>query len=166
VLTVAAIAEELHMSDNGRRLRIVQRASAIYDLIAIGPLALPGVAGAELAQLERAAMVCSLPGDLPHFAPTHLFFANVFGIFTVVWSVLRLARTEPVYGLCDSVLRYAFAATMLLYVFAHGVTYLLLAFAFLELIWGSLQAIAYARWRGKLVQATPVVDSLRARGQV
>ncbi len=130
-----------------RRLRRIQRASAIYDLIAVTPFALPGVAAWEIAQLHETAMKLSIPGDFPAFSPTHLFFANVFGIFTITWSVLRLRNTNPEYGLYDAILRFAFASTMLLYVAAYHVTQVLLLFVAFELLWGSLQLFAYINRR-------------------
>ncbi len=126
-----------------RRLRGVQRASAIYDLIAITPFALPGVAAWEIGQLHAVATQLGIPGDFPAFLPTHLFFANVFGIFTITWSVLRLRDTAPKYALYDVILRFAFASTMLAYVLVYDVTRVLLLFVAFELLWGGLQLFAY-----------------------
>lgn len=126
-----------------RRLRVLQRASAIYDLIAVTPFALPGVAAWEIAQLHETAVKLSIPGDFPAFSPTHLFFANVFGIFTITWSILRLRNPEPRYAFYDVVLRFAFASTMLFYVFEYNVTRILLLFVVFEVLWGGLQCFAY-----------------------
>lgn len=130
-----------------RLLRTSQRASAVYDLVAVTPFALPGVARWQLGQLRHTAATLSLSGDLPEFAPAHLFFVNVFGIFVVVWSILRLKRTEPVFALCDAILRFSFAATMLFYALAENATHILLVFAAFEVFWGTFQGVAYARWR-------------------
>jgi hypothetical protein len=130
-----------------RRLRLLQRASAIYDLIAVTPFALPGVAGWEIAQLHETAVRFSISGAFPAFSPTHLFFANVFGIFTITWSVLRLRNTEPRYAFYDVVLRFAFASTMLFYVVAYDVTRILLLFAGFEVFWGGLQCFGYVNRR-------------------
>ena len=128
-----------------RRLRRIQRASAIYDLIAVTPFALPGVAAWEVAQLHETAVKLGIRGEFPAFAPTHLFFANVFGIFTIVWSVLRLRSTEPRFALYDAILRFAFATTMCIYMIGYDVTRILLVFVAFELLWGSLQWFAYSR---------------------
>lgn len=130
-----------------RRLRGLQRASAIYDLIAVTPFALPGIVAWEIAQLHETAVKLSIAGDFPAFSPAHLFFANVFGIFTIAWSVLRLRHPEPRFALYDVVLRFAFASTMLFYVFEHNVTRILLLFVAFEVLWGGLQCFAYINRR-------------------
>jgi hypothetical protein len=130
-----------------RRLRTIQRASAIYDLIAVTPFALPGVAAWEIARLHETAVRFSIHGAFPAFSPTHLFFANVFGIFTVTWSVLRLRNTQPQYAFYDVILRCAFASTMLFYVVAYDVTRILLLFVVFEVLWGGLQLFAYVNRR-------------------
>ncbi len=136
------------MSTPERRLRAVQRASAIYDLIAVTPFAIPGVAAWQISRLHAIATQLGSPGDFPAFQPTHLLFANLFGIFTIVWSVLRLRNPEPTYALCDAILRFAFATTLLVYVVAYHVTCVLLLFVGFELLWGGLQFVAYAGRRG------------------
>lgn len=128
-----------------RRLRRLQRASAIYDLIAVTPFAIPGVAGWEVGQLHETAVKLGIPGQFPAFAPTHLFFANLFGIFTIVWSVLRLRSPEPRFALYDVILRFAFASTMCIYMIGYDVTRVLLLFVVFEVLWGSLQGFAYTR---------------------
>jgi hypothetical protein len=130
-----------------RRLRALQRASAIYDLVAVTPFALPGVAAWEIARLHETALHLGISGDFPAFSPTHLFFANVFGIFAITWSVLRLRNPEPQYAFYDVVLRFAFASTMLLYVVAYDVTRILLLFVAFELVWGGLQLFGYVNRR-------------------
>lgn len=142
-----------------RRLRGFQRASAIYDLVAITPFALPGMAAWEIGQLHETAIRFSIPGQLPAFEPTHLFFANIFGMFTIAWSVLRLRNPDPTYAAYDVALRFAFASTMLFYVLAYGVTHILLLFVAFELFWGALQWVGYVRRRQVVrhVSAAPAV---------
>jgi hypothetical protein len=132
-------------SSPARRLRTAQRASAVYDLLAVSPFAFPGLAAWEMTQLSRVASTLGLPGDFPGFAAGHLFFVNLFGVFVVVWSLLRLVRTDPVYALCDVVLRFAFVATILFYVIVHDLSRLLLMFAGLEVLWGAMQWGAYVQ---------------------
>lgn len=133
------------MTPADRRLRTAQRASAIYDLIAVTPFAVPGVAAWQVERLHETAVRFSIPGDFPTFLPAHLFFASVFGIFTVTWSILRLRNTEPRYAVYDVILRFSFASTMLVYILAYDVTRVLLVFVGFELFWGALQLFTYAR---------------------
>jgi hypothetical protein len=72
--------------------RKLVRTSAIYDLLASAAFATPW--SFHLVQQTLGAI-----SPLPEFQPLHVFFVNLLGSIVVVWSLLRIWRPEPIYGL-------------------------------------------------------------------
>jgi hypothetical protein len=89
----------------------IVRASAWYDVLLTLPFATPwsfALAHAQLSALNRW-----LGGDaLPTFTPFHVLFACLMGSVVLVWSVLRLHRTELRLGRYDGAGRFLFALWM------------------------------------------------------
>ncbi len=125
----------------------MQAASAVYDLFAAGVYAVP-----ILAAWHFRVNVASIhewtgaTGQLAAFEPLHMLFVNMFGWFTIVWSVLRIAwREKPTLVLCDVALRLYFAALMLGYISFAGISAVLYAFVVSEIAWSTALIWVYAR---------------------
>lgn len=127
-----------------KKLEKVQVASAIYDYFAAGILAFPLIASWYLGTiLHGTHEMLGASGSYPGFDYFHLLFVNLFGGFAIMWSTLRIIKREPVMGLCDGLLRSYYAAMMLLYVAYWGITFILIAFIFIEIFWGAWQLYLY-----------------------
>ncbi len=116
-------------------LRLV-RASALYDLLVTAAFTTPW----------SFAIVHTLLGTispLPPFEPTHVLIANLLGSIVVVWSVLRLVRAEPIFGLYDAVARGLFLTWQLYYLVAMQGAPVVWAFAVFEGAFGVAQAYGY-----------------------
>jgi hypothetical protein len=91
-------------------LRLV-RASAFYDLVVTGALAMPWTfpfVHGLMSSLNEALG----GGPLPDFAPFHLFIAGLLGGIVVVWSLLRLRAPSLLLGRHDGVARFLFSSWM------------------------------------------------------
>jgi hypothetical protein len=89
----------------------IVRASAWYDLLLTLPFATPW--SFALAHVQLSAVNRWLGGDaLPSFTPFHVLFACLMGSVVLVWSVLRLHRTELRLGRYDGAARFLFALWM------------------------------------------------------
>ena len=87
------------------------RASAAYDLLLTAPFATPWTFA--LAHTQLSALNIRLGGTaLPDFTPFHVLFACLMGSVVLVWSVLRLRRTEAILGRYDGIGRFLFALWM------------------------------------------------------
>lgn len=139
----------------------IVRWSAIYDLIVTAPFALPGLSGLSIAAFAAAHEALELPGYVPPFLGPHLLFVNLLGCIVVVWSLLRLLRTEAAYGFYDAIARFLFAAWQLYYLLSGQITPLLWFFFFPELVFGVVQAYGYylvrEREKLRLAKWVPVV---------
>lgn len=122
-------------------LKIV-RASAWYDLLLTAPFATPWTFAflhARLSVINQA-----LGGSaLPAFSPFHIFFACLMGSVVLTWSVLRLRRTEAVFGRYDGVTRFLFASWMGWTLAMTGAP-LLWLFVLPEFAWGVVQWLPVA----------------------
>lgn len=130
--------------------RRLVRLSAWYDLVVTAGFATPWT----YALLHRAldALAGTLgAGALPPADPTQVLYANLMGSVVVVWSLLRLTRTQPVHGLFDSAARVLFAAWEC-YAALHGATGLLWLFLAAEAAFGLAQLAPWLR-RGSLEAA-------------
>jgi hypothetical protein len=117
-------------------LKIV-RASAWYDLLLTAPFATPWTFALVHAQLS--AINQALGGSaLPAFTPFHLLFACLMGSMVLVWSVLRLRRTEARLGRYDGIARFLFALWMGWTLLVTGAP-LLWLFVVPEFAWGVAQ---------------------------
>ena len=112
------------------------RASALYDLIVTAGFVTPWT-----FRIVHAALGALSP--LPSFEPVHVLIANLLGSIVVVWSVLRLVRTDPVYGLFDSFARALFLTWQLYYLLAMQGAPVVWAFAVFEAAFGVTQAYGY-----------------------
>jgi hypothetical protein len=147
-------------------LKIV-RASAWYDLLLTAPFATPWTL--NLAHARLSAINQWLGGSaLPAFAPFHVLFACLMGSVVLVWSVLRLRRTEVLLGRYDGATRFLFALWMGWTLAATGAP-LLWLFVLPEFAWGVVQWLPVAPQaaqdcsstvRAPLTSAAPMRSSL------
>lgn len=126
-----------------RRYRKIVWASALYDWVVTAPFAFPVLVNWQLSMMTRLHQSLGLAGEIPAFAPLHLFFVNLMGSIILVWSTLRLVQPDPIFGLYDGVGRVLFSAWMLYYLTVWGVTGLLWFFLVPESLWGIVQLYGY-----------------------
>ena len=121
-------------------LKIV-RASAWYDLLLTAPFATPWTFALLHAQLSTFNQ--ALGGSaLPAFTPFHVLFACLMGSVVLVWSVLRLHRTEAILGRYDGIGRFLFALWMGWTLASTGAP-LLWLFVVPEFAWGVAQWLPF-----------------------
>lgn len=134
-------------------------ASALYDILVTLPFAFPVISAWQLTFYANLHQQLGFSGEFPLFEPTHLFFVNLMGSVVLVWSLLRMARPEPIYGLADGLTRLLFSAWMVIYMLFYGVSGLLWLFFVPELSWGIVQLVGYALLphsaRGGVVKVAP-----------
>jgi hypothetical protein len=128
---------------NTTTYRKVVRASAIYDILTTFPFALPGLAAWNIAQIKTLHTSFAFSGTIPDFAPFHLFFVNLMGSLVMVWSILRVYKPEPIFGLYDSFARVLFSSWMLYYLLIHNITGVVWLFFVPEISWGAIQIYGY-----------------------
>ena len=117
-------------------LKIV-RASAWYDLLLTACFATPWTFA--LAHGQLSAVNQWLGGAaLPAFSPFHILFACLMGSVVLVWSVLRLHATTPLFGRYDGVGRFLFSLWMT-WALVHTGAPLLWLFVVPEFAWGVAQ---------------------------
>jgi hypothetical protein len=119
-------------------LRLV-RASAWYDLVVTAGFATPWT-----YELLHNVLSSLGSGELPALDPIQTLYANLMGSLVVVWSVLRIARPLPAYGLYDGVARVLFA-TWQAYALGHGAFQLLWVFLVFEVAFGIAQLTPWVR---------------------
>jgi hypothetical protein len=119
------------------------RASAIYDVLMTFGFAFPILVVMNINTISSIHTQFSFSGSIPEFLPLHLFFVNLMGSLVLVWSVLRIAKPEPVFGLFDSIARFLFSFNMFFYLLVYDVTGLLWLFFIPEFIWGLVQFWGY-----------------------
>lgn len=112
------------------------RGSAIYDLVVTAPFATPWTLGLTLQTLGQIS-------PLAHFEPAHSLFANLLGSIVVVWSLLRINRPEPIFGLYDTLARALFSLWQAYYLFYFSVSPVLWGFLLLEVFWMLSQGAGY-----------------------
>ncbi|MFR9797998.1 hypothetical protein ACL02U_19155 [Streptomyces sp. MS06] len=123
-------------------LRLV-RASAWYDLAATAAFATPWTYAVLHGALSSLSSAWGL-GALPAADPLQTLYANLMGSVVLVWSLLRILRPLPEYGLFDGAARTLFAAWQA-YALAQGATRLLWFFLVLEVSFGAAQLLPW--WR-------------------
>jgi hypothetical protein len=113
------------------------RASAWYDVLLTAPFATPWTF--QLAYGHLSTINQGLGGDaLPGFSPFHVLFACLMGSVVLLWSVLRLHRTDVRLGRYDGIGRFLFTAWMGWTLAATGAP-LLWLFVVPEFAWGVAQ---------------------------
>jgi hypothetical protein len=117
--------------------------SAIYDLIVTLPFALPGLVSMQLATLSKIQLALGLSGVFPVIEPVHLFFLNLFGTIVCVWSVLRIVKPEPLFGLVDGLGRAAFSSLMIYYLVVWSIPQIVVLFLVPEVLFGIAQLGGY-----------------------
>lgn len=88
-------------------LRLI-RASAWYDIVATAAFATPWTFAVLHQQMNATALALGA-SPLPAFEPVHMLFANLLGSVVMVWSAVRLWRTQASHGLFDGIARVLFA---------------------------------------------------------
>ncbi|MFD9462530.1 hypothetical protein [Streptomyces sp. NPDC060027] len=125
-------------------LRLV-RASAWYDLVVTAGFATPWTYTLVHDALSSWGDALGM-GALPEPDPWQTLFANLMGSVVVVWSLLRIVRTQPEHGLFDGMARTLFAAWQA-YALAQGVSRILWPFFAVEVVFGVLQLAPWWRRR-------------------
>lgn len=118
--------------------RIV-RAGAWYDIVVTAGFATPWT-----YRLVHDALALGDPVDR-----LTVLYANLMGSVVLVWSLLRVLRPLPLYGLLDGVARALFASWQA-YALAHGAASVVWLFLTVEVAWGVAQLGPWARrntWR-------------------
>jgi hypothetical protein len=130
-----------------KNYRKLVRFGGLYDLIASFPFALPGLVSMQLATLEKIQHALGLSGQFPLFEPVHLFFLNLMGTIVTIWSVLRIVKPEPLFGLADGIGRFAFAGLMLYYLVVWCIPQVVVLFLVPEILFGIAQLGGYWLYR-------------------
>lgn len=125
------------------RYRRFVRATGYYDAGLMLLFVLPGVVPWTLGLIARIDALLSLPGQVGSFEPFALFFVNMMAAITMAWAVARAHDPKPAYGFWDGVTRLLITALMIYYVAFLNVTAVLLAFAAVEVLLGSIQVKGY-----------------------
>jgi len=121
------------------------RASAIYDLVVIFPFALPILAAWNINQIILLHEALSFSGSISTFDPIHLLFVNLMGSLILVWSALRLYKSDVIHGLFDSYIRISFSLLMVFYILNNDVTGVLWLFLLPDMLWGIIQLYGYLK---------------------
>lgn len=128
---------------NKSTYRKIVRASAIYDVLMTFGFAFPVLVVMNINAISGIHTQLSFSGSIPEFLPLHLFFVNLMGSLVLVWSALRIAKPEPIFGLYDSIARFLFSFNMFFYLLTYDVTGVLWLFFVPEFIWGLVQCWGY-----------------------
>lgn len=140
VATVEAVANR----DLGRRF---VKASAVWDLVAVAPLALPFTAGHSLALLNWIGSLLGLYGEIPAPDPAHLLFANMAGLCGLIWIAYRLFAYHSSFVLAEFWVRAGFALLLGYYAVDRSISGVIDVFALTELAWAVVLGWAYLRER-------------------
>ncbi|MFI6763962.1 hypothetical protein [Streptomyces sp. NPDC050355] len=124
----------------------VVRVSAWYDLVIAIGFVTPWTYVVMHDALSFTAEAWGL-GAVPELDLWQTLYANLMGSVVLIWSVLRVVRTLPVYGLFDGVGRILFSAWMA-YALAHGASRIVWLFLGVELAFGVVQLVPWWRSRG------------------
>jgi hypothetical protein len=122
-----------------RYLQIV-RTSAAYDLAVTWVFALPWSFAWVYSLLQSLASSLALPGEFTPLNPGHMLMANLLGSVVIVWSLARWLQPSIVLGRLDALARALFAMWQI-YAVSQGVSSIVLAFTFFEILFGSLQLV-------------------------
>lgn len=127
--------------------RKLVRVSGVYDLLVTFPFAVPGLVSIQLATMLKISEGLNLSGQFPVFEPAHLFFLNLFGSIVTIWSVLRILKPEPLFGLVDGIGRAVFSMLMLYYLVVWNIPQVVVLFLVPELLFGISQLLGYWLYR-------------------
>ena len=125
--------------------RAVARGAAVFDLVATGCLAVPGMEQRLLDGLytvDAAAGFGTPPVALP---PLGLFLANLAGALGVLWALVRIVRPERLLVRADAIGRCCVAVLIAHAIEVRGVTPVLYAFVATELAGAIAQGWALSR---------------------
>lgn len=128
-----------------KRYKTIVRIGGVYDLAVTFPFAIPYLASTQIALLASLNQYLGFSGAIPAFEPLHLLFINLFGTIVSFWSVLRIHKGEPIFGLYDGVGRLLFASLMIFYLINYHVSQIVVLFLVPEIIFGVIQLYGY--WR-------------------
>ena len=123
----------------------IVRYSAVYDILATLPFAIPIFASFYLSQLGSIQSALGFSGIIPNFEPLHLFFINLLGAIVMVWSAYRIRHTQSILGFYDGIARFLFAGLMLFYLVNYQVAGIVWLFFVPELSWGIIQIVGYSK---------------------
>ncbi len=121
-----------NVNDNLRR-RFV-RAGAFYDLIAVRPLAIPGLSYLQLEIMFKLNGLFGFSGEMPTFEPVEMLFVNLFGMTALLWISTRLLRYEPHHCFMDVIFRSLVSVLLLFYGLTQYVHKLIWLFLVVELL--------------------------------
>jgi hypothetical protein len=130
---------------------------ALYDLIVVSPLAIPGLASMQLKTMFWLNQWLGFSGEMPNFEPTEMIFVNLFGVVGSLWVYRRLLRYEPRFVFWDLALRSSVSVLLGYYVFTQNVHALVWLFFIIELMFVVLYATVISRaglWRQSLQPET------------
>ncbi len=132
----------MNMPSTHRYLRIV-RASAWYDIFATAAFTTPWTFDA-FRHVMNATAIAVGTAPLPGFDPVHMLFANLLGSVVLVWSAVRLWRTQAAYGFFDGIARLLFSLWQAVALY-HGASALIWPFLIIELTFGAMQLLPAIR---------------------
>lgn len=130
-----------------KRYKTIVRIGGLYDLAVTFPFAIPYLAYTQIMMLSSLNQYLGFSGTIPSFEPLHLLFINLFGTIVSFWSVLRIHKGEPIFGLYDGVGRFLFASLMIFYILHYHVSQVVVLFLVPEIILGVIQLYGYWRLR-------------------
>jgi hypothetical protein len=128
---------------NNTKYNKIVKMSAWYDLIITAPFAFPFLSELVINNLTSFHYFFNFPGTIPVFEPLHFFFINLMGSIIVVWSILRIRHTQPLFGFYDAHARIAFSTWMITYLFIFDATPILIFLLIPEILWGIVQYWGY-----------------------
>ncbi|MBX7173393.1 MAG: hypothetical protein K1X72_20660 [Pyrinomonadaceae bacterium] len=131
------------MTNFEKTYRKIVKASAIYDWIVTAPFAFPFLVNYQISTLNTLHNYFGFGGQIPNFEPMHLFFINLMGSVVLVWSTLRIHKSEPLFGFYDGIARVLFSSWMIFYLLFGNATHLLVFFVIPESIWGIVQLYGF-----------------------
>ncbi|NUO56534.1 MAG: hypothetical protein HOV71_19715 [Hamadaea sp.] len=119
------------------------RISAWYDLIVTAGFATPWTYALLHDALSDVGTAVGL-GGFPPLDPLQSLYATLMGSVVLIWALLRITRTQPIHGLLDGIARMLFS-TWFAYALGHGVSGILWGFLAVEVTFGLLQLVPWAR---------------------
>jgi hypothetical protein len=108
-------------------------AGALYDLIAVGPLAIPGLATIQLNIMFMLNNWLGFAGGMPDFGTVEMLFVNLFGLMALLWITRRIFRYEDQLLSWDLLFRCAVVALLSYYAVQQDVHRLIWIFLIVEL---------------------------------
>lgn len=109
----------------------IVRTSAVYDLIVTAGFMTPWTALLVVKGFAALSGALALDRPAPTLEGAGMLMANLLGSVVVVWSLWRIMHPSRTVGLYDALARILFAVWQLFAV-AHGASFLILGFTFVE----------------------------------